>query len=495
MKHRCDTSRRVDLARAWLQALAVLLLAAAAPPLTAQGPDVIAGSLHEARSWGTDGSGIYAYSIGTIACNVGDEVVAWQGGNEHHPVIAQNLYRYHEGRFEQIGLSWVKHGVTALQQFYCGGCTAGGSISALGVGCSDPYSGHANGLQTRLGPRSTIDPATGLFPFPIGIPDYDPVIGRRLQVHAEDLDPALNPGAVYIAEAQYIAADDAAAGNADNNASHRYGVVGSAPEFPLTLEGDTQVSVPAIFAWADLDPEVGFSEVTVVNDGKFILGYRVIDDDNGFWEYEYALYNANSARAAGSFSVPLPLSNVIEALGFHDVDHHSGEPHSGVDWSPVRGAIAQTWSTFEWSTDANANALRWGTLYNFRFRTNAPPVLGEVTIGLFTPGTPSSATLAALVPQTATADHLPFVRGDLNHDGGLDIADPLATLSYLFGGQFGPACLDAADSDDSGSIDLADAIHLLSHLFAGGPPPAAPFPTCGPDPTPDLLHCADSACP
>ena len=30
---------------------------------------------------------------------------------------------------------------------------------------------------------------------------------------------------------------------------------------------------------------------------------------------------------------------------------------------------------------------------------------------------------------------------------------------------------------------------LLNSLFSGGPPPAAPFSECGPDPTPDALTC------
>ncbi|MEM7539206.1 MAG: hypothetical protein AAF639_44015, partial [Chloroflexota bacterium] len=36
-----------------------------------------------------------------------------------------------------------------------------------------------------------------------------------------DFDPQLHPGAQYFGEGHYVAPDDAAAGNGNNNASHR----------------------------------------------------------------------------------------------------------------------------------------------------------------------------------------------------------------------------------------------------------------------------------
>ncbi len=82
----------------------------------------------------------------------------------------------------------------------------------------------------------------------------------------------------------------------------------------------------------------------------------------------------------------------------------------------------------------------------------------------------------------------PFVRGDLNGDQQLDITDPVVALEYLFsGGQLD--CADAADFNDDGEIDLGDAIGELSYLFTFGPPPPAPFPGCGTDPTADTIDC------
>ncbi len=87
----------------------------------------------------------------------------------------------------------------------------------------------------------------------------------------------------------------------------------------------------------------------------------------------------------------------------------------------------------------------------------------------------------------------PFLRGDANADGSVDIADAVRILFFLFTGDEGIPCLDAADNDDSGTVDISDPIYILGYLFLRGPAVDAPFgpmATCGVDPTPlDGLSC------
>ncbi len=66
-------------------------------------------------------------------------------------------------------------------------------------------------------------------------------------------------------------------------------------------------------------------------------------------------------------------------------------------------------------------------------------------------------------------------------------------LDYLFIGGTAPNCKDAADADDNGVLEIIDAVYLLNFLFLGGLAPAEPFPTCGPDPTPEGLGCKSFA--
>ncbi len=88
-----------------------------------------------------------------------------------------------------------------------------------------------------------------------------------------------------------------------------------------------------------------------------------------------------------------------------------------------------------------------------------------------------------------------FQRGDCNGDLNFDIADAIATLSFLFSGAADPDCMDACDSNDDGTVDIGDGIFTLSALFSGGMTPPAPYTDCGDDPTPDGLDCQAYSCP
>ena len=89
--------------------------------------------------------------------------------------------------------------------------------------------------------------------------------------------------------------------------------------------------------------------------------------------------------------------------GFHDVDYHSGEPFDGTDWPVTVGATSVTWATQTYAQNQNANALRWGTLYNFRFDANVAPATSSVVIGLFRPGTPTSISVSTVTPGPCSA--------------------------------------------------------------------------------------------
>jgi hypothetical protein len=354
-----------------------------------ESPDIIVGDITNPRRWGETG-GITAYSFRTEACNLGTCQADWVNNSDRHPVIAQNVFRLKDGRFEQIGQGWLKHGFATVQETHCSlNCTPSSDNQHLGVNCSDAYTSTLNGTGQRMGPKFEVNPVTGAFPWPpFDFGNSGPtVISKRVQVHDVDVDPAQNPGAAYVVEVQYVARDDAAGGNRHNNASYRKaGVVVPVPgEFDFTLLETTQRNLPAIEAWRAADPGVRLSMVDA--DGRFYVGVRVTDLGSGRWRYEYAIQNLDSHEAARSFTVPIADGAQITNIGFHDVDYHSGEPFDGTNWPGVVDAGADTvsWSTATFQQNPNANALRWGTLYNFRFDTDSPPLRGPVTIGLFKP--------------------------------------------------------------------------------------------------------------
>jgi len=432
--------------------------------VASSGPDLAVGSISGITGFGAL-DGVAAYSIGTTACNLGDEMALWCAtsvpglcGPTQHPVTAQNLYRLSDGRFEQVGMSWLRHGVCALDSNFCGPCTADPfGCSALGAGCSDPYSASTNGTQSLLGPRSEVNASTGALLYPFAPPVAPTKLDRRIQVPLMVLDPAQNHGALYFAEAHYVSADDAAAGHANNNASFRQVLVGafSNGAFVLQLTGSTVQQKHAIHAWKEHglgiglpDPEVSLQNIDVEGDGRFIVGHRVHDNRDGTWSYEYAVFNQNSDRAARSWRVPVPAGVTVTMQEQNIVNHHSGEPYSTAPWIMSTNMDALLWQTAAAEDDLEENALRWGTLFNFRFVADAPPTSGVATLGLLGSGPSRDPGVIVLGPSA------PSCLADLSGDGTVDGADLALVL-----GAWGTS--GSADLDQSGGVDGADLAIVL----------------------------------
>jgi len=403
------------------------------------GPDVIVGDMQGISNYAIVG-GIDAFSVGTISCNIGNVNLQWQSENPNHPVIPQNMYRMKtvngSVRFEQIGMSWMKHGFTALTQNLCCPCNGQGG-SVLGQGCSDPYTSGRNGTQVTTvggcGPRFQTNPHTGAFTFPYmfrGVGTMgggsDPnTISRRLQVPIADLDPTLNPGAAFFVETQYVSPDDAAAKNQNNNASYRPCTITTeaipANGMRATVSAATVRQKAAIQAWKAADPTVTETLIDTPEDksvvnfpGRGILAAKATSLGNGVWHYEYALYNMNSDRGFSSYSVPVNPGQTVTNIGFRDVNYHSGDGFGtavgalvtidGTDWPGLFSGGNVSWACVPLAPPANinnTNYLRWGTMYNFRFDCNAPPATGDITIGMFkaVAGEPNSITVNTVIPQ------------------------------------------------------------------------------------------------
>jgi hypothetical protein len=223
-----DLARAAHLAISLLALHALLVLSAAAHAQSdnhcdqpGEAPDLIDGGITARTRWGSIG-GITAFSLGASECNIGDCWLNFFASTSDHPLTGQNMFRLKAGRFEQIGQSWLLHGFFALSQPLCStGCLITDGTH-LGVNCSNTNSASIAGRQVRLGPKFEVNPSTGEFPFPAtSMSQTGDTIYKRLQVHNTDLDPALNPGAQYWVEVQFVARDVAAAANLDNNASYR----------------------------------------------------------------------------------------------------------------------------------------------------------------------------------------------------------------------------------------------------------------------------------
>ncbi|MGE0481481.1 MAG: hypothetical protein AB7Q17_13520 [Phycisphaerae bacterium] len=403
-----------DLAEAWVAHGGVAGIGA---------PDLIISETSTPIRWGTiDGVTSYSFSIST--CNIGDGVALVRDTSSFRPVSVQNLYRLSDGRLEQLGMSWAFHQFCALNTARCGTCEAPCPTTCcdLGIGCASPDSASAMGSHFRLAKRSEINAFTSEFSYPpASMSSSGNVLFKRLQVSNADLDPALNPGAQYFVEHVVASRDEAAAGHGLNNASHGRVLVGSFSNggYNLTVPATAVTNAPAIQAWRDHglgpgqpDASVQIATVDVPGEGRFYVGAKATQLNAAMWQYQYAVFNLNSHRSAREFRVPLGADVVAADVGFHDVAYHSGETYSGADWTSGVASGVLTWATETFAQNADANALRWGTLYNFRFHANAAPADGPVTLGLFRPGTPGEVSAVLARPGAVT-----FAAGDLNCDG------------------------------------------------------------------------------
>ncbi|MEY2784687.1 MAG: hypothetical protein RL277_891 [Planctomycetota bacterium] len=399
-----------------LAGAAILSLDAQAqtPCQGATGPDVIVGDIQDVANYASL-NGVEALALGTYSCNQGTQTVSWISNNNLHPVIGGNLYKYKvvngSGRFEHLGMSWLKHGFFALSNnLCCTGCQST-SGSSLGIRCADPYTAARNGSQSGAGPKWQVNASTGVFTYPPANPAFSGSTARRLQVKITDLE-ASSASVRYFGEAQYVTQDDAAAGNDNNNASYRELTVtgsGTAWTFSLTAGQTTQREKPAILAWQAIDPTVQVQNIDT--DGRLILAWKVTEITPGTWHYEYALQNLNSDRSVQAFSLPVGGA-MLTNIGFHDVDYHSGDGIGnvttlGTDWAVTNTAGTLAWATDTFAVNQNANALRWGTLYNFRFDANVPPTSGSITLTPFKSG--SNLVVTAQVPSAAPGGPIALV--------------------------------------------------------------------------------------
>ena len=404
-------------------------IAGSQPAAPAPGPDVIVGEIEDVEDAG-DSLTQAGLAVGTDSCNNGDQPIDWFAlPNNDHPVVPQNLYRMssnanNNDRFEQIGQSWMKHTFEALEESVCGTCNTNGCQTGthLCPGCSDPYVSGLNGDQSQLGSRAWINPFTGNFPSGNDNNGQPTVmdhtghthdgVSHRIRVDVSDLNTNLNQGAIYFAEAAYIAPSEytwcvAHPGqcNMFNNVSHRqFSVSGTNPPFSFTAVAPTSRMQPAVMEWVGTGATVNQIEPDPGNDGIWFMGYKVTALGPNQWHYEYALYNENLDRAIQSFTVPLGPGVNLSFVGFHAPPQEPGwsndgtfnnQGYSSTPWDVTQVADSITWNSETIAQNPNANAIRFGTLYNFRFDADQPPQIANATVGFFKTGSPVTVQIEA----------------------------------------------------------------------------------------------------
>jgi hypothetical protein len=155
---------------------------------------------------------------------------------------------------------------------------------------------------------------------------------------------------------------------------------------------------------------------------------------------------------------------------------------TGSQTNPDVGSDANGDFVVVWTSYGQSAPL---AVYGQRYDGFGAPQGGEFLVGTFTTSSPEFPAVGVsngrfVVAWDTTIDGLDVVaqrfqfqsctlKGDVNADGSVNVADVFYLINYLFAG--GPAPLCSSDVDGNGSVNVADVFYLINYLFASGPAP------------------------
>ena len=352
-------------------------------------------------------------NVDACCTDQGDGVCA-PYGNDQGGMLVYHLYRFADGRLEQLGQSQVKHAFNSINAD-----TSTGSVSCrapnragrvVPSGCEDLYQVSSNSDQAFLGPREEIIAHTGIWlrdgsiwdlDGPLNEPDGNcdflpnfqvfggqvpcqaPVsdaMDRRLSVPESELSV---PGARYFIEAWYLVRDDV-------NIFNSFGRKEITPAFSggWTFAAAAPFRQgPVINDFLELQNATTNDMTDIVDSGEGFVqvssAVSIIAPDR--WQYDIALMNFDFDRAIDGFEIPLSLAVRVSEAEFFD-----GDPDSENNWlATIQPGLLR----FE---AAENDKLKWGSLVSFRFIADQPPNVGRASLHVADPGEPGSLNINML---------------------------------------------------------------------------------------------------
>jgi len=304
--------------------------------------------------------------------------------NAQLPFLIWNMYREIDGRFEQIGVSGVKHAFLTINSNCTINCQNG---HILWPGCEDVYGMGNNDSPRSLGPRtftnpnfsnSEIEAYKGTWEEDCSFfdqdcsgsqeTDSDSTQENRMVVQETDLGVS---GARYYVSAWYLIRDDI---NIFNTMGYKeYLITPSGNDWFFSETGGFK-NGPASDQYVapdtlDLINMEASSRVTSKGKGHLTVAVKVEDLGGGQYRYNYMVENHDYDPQIDAISIPLADFVPFSQLVFSDVDEDAGN-----DWT-----VDHTGGLLTLTAPAG-NAINWGTLYSFSFTTTAEPTEGAVSL-------------------------------------------------------------------------------------------------------------------
>jgi len=323
-------------------------------------------------------------------------------GNSQHPFLIWNMYREIDGRFEQIGVSGVKHAFLTINVSCTVNC---GNSHILWPGCEDIYGFGNNDSGSSLGPRENIEAYPGLWEQQCSFFDQDCNNSQDNSSNGTDENRMVvadanlgDSSASYYISAWYVIRDDI---NIYNTMGYKpYAISGSAGNWTLsptaaltTGPASDQYVTPDT---VDLVAGTASERILQVGEGHLTVAVKVVELPGEQYRYNYMIENFDYDPQVQSVSVPLSQFSALSDFVFVDTDENPSN-----DWVMTHTGDMLT------LTSPAGNELDWGILYSFSFTTDAEPTTGDVTlVGLENGG--SSFNSAVIVPN---GDDLIFENG------------------------------------------------------------------------------------
>ncbi|WP_164230563.1 hypothetical protein [Wenzhouxiangella sp. XN201] len=323
--------------------------------------------------------------------------------NDQHPYLVWSLYRLHEGRIEQLGVSGAKHAFNTVNlncDLICDYFEVNSNNGdVLGPGCEDVYGASTNDMNSAMGPRGEIVASQGGFSSTNsffdqngdGMQDHDSgEYENRLLVDESELS---NQGARYFIDAWYLVQCDADISNSMGYVEIDPQMVGDGWTFDLlssfeqgsainlwVYEGSEQsLEHHERFEVASSTPDAGCPEGMPQGHARLAVRVEQLSDDR--YVYRYALVNHDIDRGINRFVLPGVDGSRIDGLA---------SPEGGWSSSVVDSCRLQ----FQTSDEA----LDWGQVRNFELISDFAPRSGHARIHLVGPSPPQSVAVETLVP-------------------------------------------------------------------------------------------------
>jgi hypothetical protein len=283
-------------------ALMLAVAAMSAPALAGNGADLEVTGITNAVTFG-EVDGLRSFAVGFETCNVGDTPIDWVSNTNRHPCSRRSSTACTKAGSSSSASRSPSMSSSRSRSTSAATARPPARSTTLGVGCTNVNSAGLGGAQNTLGPRTEINPATGLFQFPpTGFNQTGDAVFKRLRASVDDLtDPRR---AVLHRDRERRARRRGGGQQRQQRVAPRDHVPGAEPEPHARRRHDG--GPPRDLRVAAGGPVGAIGEAQTADGGRIIVASRAATDNDLGWRYDYAVFNLDSAINAVGLRVAQP---------------------------------------------------------------------------------------------------------------------------------------------------------------------------------------------